>query len=74
MALSLKQFGIDLLSADERAELIELIEESLADEALLTMPEAHRRLLEERLAAADAKPNAREPWSSVYARLLKKTQ
>jgi putative addiction module component (TIGR02574 family) len=72
MGLTLEQFGIDRLSPQERFELIGLIWDSLPDDAPFTPPEWHLRLLEERVAAADAEPGAVEPWEEVLARLSRK--
>ena len=72
MGLTLEQFGIDRLSPEERFELIGLIWDSLPDDAPFTPPEWHLRLLEERIAAADAEPGAVEPWEEVLVRLSRK--
>jgi putative addiction module component (TIGR02574 family) len=72
MSLTLEQFGIDRLSPQERLELIELIWDSIPDDAPFTPPDWHLRELERRVAAADADPGAAEPWETVLARLSRK--
>jgi putative addiction module component (TIGR02574 family) len=69
MSLSLSQFGIDRLDAQQRVELIGLIWDSLPDDAPYTPPDWHIQELERRIAAADANPGAAEPWETVLARL-----
>jgi putative addiction module component (TIGR02574 family) len=73
MGLTLEQFGIERLNAQERCELIELIWDSLPDDAPFAPPAWHLRELERRIAAADADPAAAEPWEAVRARLSGKT-
>jgi putative addiction module component (TIGR02574 family) len=72
MVLTLEQFGIDRLSAEQRLELISLIWDSLPDDAPFTPPTWHLQELERRIAAADANPGAAEPWETVLARLSRK--
>ena len=71
MGLTLSQFGIDRLDAQQRVELIGLIWESLPDDAPYAPPDWHIKELERRIAAADANPGAGEPWETVLTRLLK---
>ncbi len=71
MALSLEQFGIDRLTPQQRLELISLLWDSLPADVSLPPPEAHLQELERRIAAADANPEAAEPWELVRARLSK---
>lgn len=73
MNLTLEQFGIHHLSPQQRLELIDLIWDSLPDDAPWTPPDWHLRELERRIAAADADPGAAEPWEDVLARLSRKT-
>jgi putative addiction module component (TIGR02574 family) len=73
MGITLEQFGIDRLSPEERCELINLIWDSLPDDAPFAPPDWHLRELERRIAAADADPNAVEPWETVLARLSRKS-
>jgi len=72
MDLTLEQFGIERLSAEQRLELIALIWDSLPDDAPFVPPDWHLRELERRIAAADADPGAAESWEAVRARLSRK--
>jgi putative addiction module component (TIGR02574 family) len=72
MSMTLEQFGIDHLSAEQRLELIDLLWDSLPEGAPFAPPDWHLRELEKRIAAADADPGAAEPWESVLARLTRK--
>lgn len=67
MTVTLEQFGLDQLPADERLELLALLWDSLGEEAA-TPPEWHLRVLEQRRAAADADPSAGVPWAEFKAR------
>ena len=71
MGLTLSQFCIDRLDAQQRVELIVLIWDSLPDDAPYAPPDWHIKELERRIAAADANPGAGEPWETVLTRLLK---
>jgi putative addiction module component (TIGR02574 family) len=71
MSLSLEQFGIDQLSPQQRLDLISLIWASLPDDVPFTPPDWHLCELERRVTAADADPDAAEPWETVLARLSK---
>ena len=71
MGLTLSQFGIDRLDAQQRVELIGLIWDSLPDDAPYAPPDWHIKELERRIAAGDANPGAGEPWETVLTRLLK---
>jgi hypothetical protein len=68
MALTLEQFGIDRLGPQERCELIALPWDSLPEHVVPAPLPGHLRILEERLAAADAV----EPCESVRERLSRK--
>jgi len=72
MSMTLEQFGIDHLSPRQRLELIDLIWDSLPDDAPFTPPDWHLRELERRVAAADADPDSSEPWEAVLDRLSRK--
>lgn len=72
MSLTLEQFGIDRLNAEERLELLRLLWDSLPENAVVPPPEWHLRELERRIAAADADPGAAEPWEAVRARLSRR--
>jgi putative addiction module component (TIGR02574 family) len=74
MSLTLEQFGIDRLSPDQRMELISLIWDSLPDNAPFTPPDWHLKILDERLAEADANPDNVVPWEVVEEKLFKKQQ
>jgi putative addiction module component (TIGR02574 family) len=67
MSLTLSQFGIDRLDAQQRVELISLIWDSLPDDTPYPPPDWHIQELERRIEAADANPGAVEPWETVLA-------
>ena len=48
MALTLEQFGLDRLTADERVELVELLCESMPNDRY-TPPQLHIEILQQRL-------------------------
>ncbi len=73
MSLTLEQFGIDRLSVPQRMELIDLLWDSIPDDAPFTPPAWHIEELQRRIAAADANPGAAEPWETVLARLSRKS-
>ena len=73
MSMTLEQFGIDRLTPQERCELINLIWDSLPDDAPFSPPDWHLGELERRVAAADADSGAAEPWEAVFARLSRKS-
>lgn len=73
MGLTLEQFGIDRLSPQQRCELIDLIWDSLPDDTPVTLTAAQLEELKRRVAAADADPEAGEPWEVVRARLMRKS-
>lgn len=73
MSLTLSQFGIDRLDAQQRVELIGQIWDSLPDDVPYAPPDWHIQELERRIAAADANPAAGEPWETVLARLSKRS-
>lgn len=70
MSKSLQELGIDLLSREERLELLGEIWDSLTPEVDDEIPESHREELDRRIALADANPQAGKPWQEVKARLL----
>jgi putative addiction module component (TIGR02574 family) len=60
------------LSFAERLELAEAIWDSVQADASsdqIAVPEFHREILDERLAAEEAKPGASAAWSEVRERL-----
>lgn len=65
--------GIDQWSVDARLRLIDKIRESLPSEAVDETHEEFsdelKMLLDERLAEADANPEALRPWREVLAEL-----
>jgi putative addiction module component (TIGR02574 family) len=74
MSLSLEQFGIDRLTSEQRLELIGLLWDSLPDDAPFSPPDWHLKLLDERLAEADANPDNVITREEVNERLFKKQQ
>ncbi len=58
------------LPVEEQLELAEAIWDRLEAELQLELPEWQRRLLDERLAADDADPEAGSPWPEVKQRIL----
>ena len=73
MSPSLDELGFGELSVPERLELIGRIWDTLLSDADLPLPDWHVRELEQRLAAADADPDAAIPWETVKARLLRRS-
>lgn len=69
MAVTLEQFGLDQLPADDRLELVGLLWDSLGD-GQFTPPEWHVRELESRIAEADANPDAAIPWGEFKVKWL----
>ena len=71
MPVTLEQFGIDRLAAEERVELLGLIWDSLADGGAATpVPDWHWDILRERMAEARADPAAGIPWEVLREQLL----
>ena len=59
------------LPVDERLDLAEALWESLEEEsAQPALPDWQRQILDERLAADDAAPDAGSPWQEVKRRIL----
>ena len=69
MAVTLEQFGLQELAADDRLELVGLLWESL-DEGQFGPPEWHIRELATRIVEADANPDAAIPWVEYKAKWL----
>ena len=63
MSPTLIKLGIDKMSVEERRKLIAEIEETIPKE--FQPPEWHLKLLEERIAHADAHPEDRIPWKQA---------
>jgi putative addiction module component (TIGR02574 family) len=72
MNLTLEQFGIDRLDAEQRCELISLIWDSLPEETPIVPPPWHLPELERRIADADANPDDVERAEDLLARLSNK--
>jgi putative addiction module component (TIGR02574 family) len=74
MPLTLEQFGLDRLTTEERLELIGQLWDSLSisHRPVPRLKEWQRKLLEERMAAADADPDGGIPWDVFRAELLAK--
>jgi len=72
MSLTLEQFGIDRLTSEQRLELIGLLWDSLPDDAPYSPPDWHLKLLDERLAEADANPDNVITPEALEAKLFKK--
>jgi len=61
---------IGRLTSAEKLQLVEELWDSLAaDTDELSIPEWHKRVLNEAQAAYDANPDAGSPWPEVKARL-----
>lgn len=63
---------IDLLALEpaQKLDLITQLWDSLPNTAdAISIPEWHQQVIEQRLAAADAEPDAGIPWEQVRARL-----
>jgi putative addiction module component (TIGR02574 family) len=73
MANPITMKDILALSPAERIQLVEDIWDSLAEfPEAITLTEAQRQLLDERLKAHRADPKAGSPWPEVKARILGK--
>ncbi|MBU2531843.1 MAG: addiction module protein [Alphaproteobacteria bacterium] len=59
---------IRALSVEERLQLIEELWDSLADAEALPVPDWHRQVISERLAAYERDPG--RPWDEVKADIL----
>jgi putative addiction module component (TIGR02574 family) len=73
--VTLEQFGIDRLSVEDQLELVGLIWDRIrdADGATVTVPDWHWRVIHERIADANANPDAALPWEEVRARILRRS-
>jgi putative addiction module component (TIGR02574 family) len=66
MASSLKALGLDRLSVDERIRLVEDLWDDIASAVeSREIPESHKRLLDQRIAAYQADPTAGLSWEEV---------
>ena len=70
MSPTIHDLGIDQLTVEQRLYLMGEIWDSLTAQQL-PIPDSHRAELDRRLNAADADPNAGEPWEAVRERLQK---
>jgi putative addiction module component (TIGR02574 family) len=71
MVPSLKELGLDQLSAEDRLAVAEAIWESVARELVASpLPTSQRAELERRLADSMARPEADIPWEQIKARAL----
>jgi putative addiction module component (TIGR02574 family) len=66
---TIKELGIDRMSADERLRLIGEIWDSLSPSEQVELTDEQRAELDRRIAAADADPSAGVPWEEMRARL-----
>ncbi|MBX9679060.1 MAG: addiction module protein [Gemmataceae bacterium] len=65
-----ESLGIDRLTPKQRLDLIDEIWENLPDdEKIGDLPEWHIKLLEERLADAEANPGEGTPYEEALARI-----
>jgi putative addiction module component (TIGR02574 family) len=70
MPVTLEQFGLDRLSAEERLELIDQLWESMPDPGpVVDIPAWHLPIIEKRLADAKANPGVGKPWRKALAEL-----
>ena len=66
MPMTLEQFGLDKLSGDEKRQVMELLDESLAAEAdMPPLTPAQIAELERRIALLDADPSRVVSWEVV---------
>lgn len=73
MSPTIPDFDFQSLSSPQKLELIGWLWDSIPDSTeSLPFPESHRQELEQRLAEADANPNAAIPWEQVRGRLRQK--
>ena len=66
---SIAGLNLNQLSVSQKLDLIGAIWDSIPSADALPIPDWHRELLEQRLAAADADPEATVPWEQVRERL-----
>jgi putative addiction module component (TIGR02574 family) len=74
MPVSMKDFGLERLSREDRIALAEELWDSIQEEVeRAPLTEAMRAELEQRLADSIALPDAGIPWEEVKARLMRRT-
>ena len=72
MTSLLKSLGIDRLTVDERIQLVQDLWDDIASSVELGgIPQSHKDLLEQRIAAHELDPQAGSTWEEVQARLLR---
>lgn len=65
--------GFDELSMEERLDYVQSLWDHIsAEPSQVPMPDWHRTIVEERLAAHRADPGAARPWEDVQDDLLQK--
>lgn len=75
MSPTLKDLGIDRLSAAERIALAqEILDSVIVEQAPTGLSEAKRKELERRLAEHEANPNDVIPWEQIEAEALARFQ
>ncbi len=74
MAVTLEAFGLDKLSADDKQELIGLLEQSLAPDDDFVMTPDELAELDRRVAFARANPGLGTPWEEVYEAALARSR
>ena len=68
-----KEFKI--LSSDDRISYVQNLWDFIAeDPGQVPIPESHKQVLNQRLAAHEAEPNHAEPWDQARDNILKKLQ
>jgi putative addiction module component (TIGR02574 family) len=71
MTLTIQEFGLDRLCAEDRLAVAEAIWDSVVREMeAAPMPDAQRAELERRLADSMARPDAVTPWEVIKSRAL----
>jgi putative addiction module component (TIGR02574 family) len=74
MSQSFPDIDIEHLNPTQKLELITALWESIPNSMeAIPVPEWHRQELEQRLAKADAAPEAASPWEEVRDRLRDKS-
>jgi putative addiction module component (TIGR02574 family) len=75
MPVTMRDLGIDRLSAEERLALVQEIWDSLAEEMeQFPISDAQRRELDRRVAAYEASPEEVVPWEQVKAQALRRAR
>ena len=71
MPVTMKELGIESLSAQDRIALVQEIWDSIVpDNALPPLDDAQKKEIDRRLAAHEANPSAAIPWEQVEAEAL----